>query len=174
MLPDEGEGVVAENIVPQPPGVTARSVGIPRLERRLVVPEERQIVHVPEIGPSAQPLGYEVIERVEVDVAEELARQVADAVPRYGLSFSGYSSTKLLQASSSAAAKPAVTSPMLQSRLRLLSPRTSHQHPHEQQERPCSQVTGPSTGSQQPSQNPSRQLKLSLAVQLESGASTQQ
>ena len=49
-------------------------------DARLVAASEEQheIVHVPEIVPNAEALAHEVIERVEVEVGEHLAREVAD------------------------------------------------------------------------------------------------
>jgi hypothetical protein len=45
---------------------------------RLVVREDEEIVDVPNVSSNSQPVFYEVVERIEIDVAKELARLISD------------------------------------------------------------------------------------------------
>ena len=63
---------------------SAATIGTGCLQPRRVVGEQREVVHVAQMR-RPQHVGHEVVEAVEVDVREELARQVADRQPAAAL-----------------------------------------------------------------------------------------
>ena len=66
-------------VQPQAPALEIRRDSIPPvLEPAAVVVKQREVVHVPEISLRPQHFLAEVVEAVQIEIGEELARQVAD------------------------------------------------------------------------------------------------
>jgi hypothetical protein len=61
-----------------PPRQEGLDLDAPSRQLGAIVMEQREVVNITDIPPTAQPLLDEMIQRVEIDVREELARQITD------------------------------------------------------------------------------------------------
>jgi hypothetical protein len=59
-------------------GQTLADVAPARREFGRVIAEHGEVVHVTQVRPTAQPLLDEVVELIQVDIAEELTGEIAD------------------------------------------------------------------------------------------------